>query len=87
MARQNIIYGACETRPTLTCIPEWEELRHTARDLKLYSNSHLPELIEEFEKNATANGCHVHYAKDAEEYRSIIEGILRDHGAHKLVKK
>lgn len=25
-------------------IPEWEELRHTARDLKLYSNSHLPEL-------------------------------------------
>ena len=67
-------------------IPEWEELRHTARDLKLYSNSHLPELIEEFEKNATANGCHVHYAKDAEEYCSIIEGILRNHGVHKLVK-
>lgn len=67
-------------------IPEWEDLRHAVRDMKLYSNSHLPELIEEFEKNATANGCHVHYAKDAEEYRSIIEGILRDHGAHKLVK-
>ena len=31
-------------------IPEWEELRHTARDLKLYSNSHLPELIEECER-------------------------------------
>ena len=67
-------------------IPEWEELRHAVRDIKLYSNSHLPELIEEFEKNATANGCHVHYAKDAEEYCYIIEGILRDHGAHKLVK-
>ena len=67
-------------------IPEWEDLRHAVRDLKLYSNSHLPELIEEFEKKATANGCHVHYAKDAEEYRSIIEGILRDHGARKLVK-
>ena len=67
-------------------IPEWEELRHAVRDMKLYSNSHLPELIEEFEKNATANGCHVHYAKDAEEYCSIIEGILRNHGVHKLVK-
>ena len=33
-------------------ITEWEDLRHTARDIKLYSNSHLPELIEQFEKNA-----------------------------------
>ena len=67
-------------------IPEWEDLRHTARDIKLYSNSHLPELIEQFEKNATANGCHVHFAKDDEEYRHIIEGILSDHGVKKLVK-
>lgn len=67
-------------------IPEWEQLRHTARDLKLYSTSHLADLIEEFERNARANGCHVHYAKDADEYCAIIEKILRDHDAKKLVK-
>lgn len=67
-------------------IPEWEDLRHAARDIKMYSTSHLPELIEQFEQKATANGCHVHFAKDAEEYCRIIESILKEHGAKKLVK-
>lgn len=67
-------------------IPEWEELRNAAQAIKMYSTSHLAELIEQFERNAKANGCHVHYAKDKEEYRNIIEKILRDHNAKKLVK-
>ena len=44
-------------------VPEWEELRNKACELKLYSNSHLEELLQEFEKNATANGAIVHWAK------------------------
>lgn len=67
-------------------IPEWEQLRQLARDIKLYSTSHLPQLIEQFEERATANGCHVHYAKDAEEYCQIIANLLQKHGAKKLVK-
>lgn len=67
-------------------IPEWEKLRQAAEDIKMYSTSHLPELIEQFEKNATANGCIVHYAATAEEYCSIIEGILKSHGVKKMVK-
>ena len=67
-------------------IPEWEKLRETARDIKMYSTSHMEELIEEFEKNATANGCIVHYAKDAEEYRQVIYDILSSHGVKKMVK-
>lgn len=67
-------------------IPEWEQLRHMAHDIKMYSTSHLPELIEEFEKNAKANGCYVHFAKDAYEYCKIIEEILKDHGVKKMVK-
>lgn len=67
-------------------IPEWEELRSTAQAIKQYSTSHLPELIEQFERNAKANGCHVHYAKDEEEYCQIIEKILREHQCKKLVK-
>ena len=67
-------------------IPEWEELREAAFRLKLYSNSHLPELLEQFETQAKANGAIVHWAKDAEEYRKIIGGLLCDHGARLFVK-
>ena len=31
-------------------VPEWEELRNKACELKLYSNSHLEELLLEFEE-------------------------------------
>lgn len=34
-------------------LPEWERLRELACEIKLYSNSHLDVLLEEFEKNAT----------------------------------
>lgn len=30
---------------------------------KLYSNSHLDELLVEFENNARANGAHVYWAR------------------------
>ena len=67
-------------------VPEWEELRDMASELKLYSNSHLDELLVEFEKNATANGAIVHWAKDAEEYRDIIFSILKSHDVKSFVK-
>lgn len=67
-------------------VPEWEDLREKACELKLYSNSHLEELLVEFEKNAIANGAIVHWAKDAEEYRSIVYDILGSHGVKHLVK-
>lgn len=67
-------------------IPEWEELRDMACATKLYSNSHLEELLLEFEKNALANGAQVHWAKDAEEYRSIIYDILNSHGVKHYIK-
>mgnify|MGYP000612220048 CR=1 FL=1 len=35
-------------------VPEWEELRNMACATKLYSNSHLDELLVEFENNARA---------------------------------
>lgn len=66
--------------------PEWEQLRETACELKLYSNSHLEELLTEFEMNALANGAIVHWAKDAEEYRRIVYEILSAHQVKRFVK-
>ena len=61
-------------------VPEWEELRNMACATKLYSNSHLDELLVEFENNARANGAHVYWAKDADEYCNIVYNILNQIG-------
>ena len=57
-------------------VPEWEHLRDMASAIKMYSNSHLDQLLLEFEKNALANGAYVYWAKDADEYCSIVYNIL-----------
>lgn len=67
-------------------VPEWEHLRDMASAIKMYSNSHLDELLEEFEKNAQANGAHVYWAKDADEYCSIVYDILHGHNVHHFTK-
>ena len=67
-------------------VPEWEHLRDMACAIKMYSNSHLDQLLVEFEKNAKANGAHVYWAKDAEEYCSIVARILEEHQVKHLIK-
>lgn len=67
-------------------VPEWEELRDMACASKLYSNSHLDELLVEFEANARSNGAHVYWAKDAGEYCNIIYNILNQHGVKHFIK-
>lgn len=67
-------------------VPEWEHLRNMASAIKLYSNSHLADLLEEFERNAMENGAIVHWAKDADEYNNTVYSILNGHGVHKFIK-
>ena len=67
-------------------LPEWETLRETASAIKMHTLSHLDTYIERFADNAQKNGVVVHWAKDADEFNSIILEILRSHQVHKLVK-
>ena len=67
-------------------VPEWEDLRNMASELKMYSNSHLEELLLQFEENATRNGAIVHWAKDAHEYCQIVADILNQHQVKHFVK-
>jgi L-lactate dehydrogenase complex protein LldF len=67
-------------------IPEWEELRALASAIKEHTLTHLDEYLDEFEQNASANGIHVHWARDADEHNNIVHGVLRDHGAKSLIK-
>ena len=63
-------------------IPEWEELRQLASDIKEHTLTHLGDYLEEFERNAIKNGAQVHWAKDAAEHRwlevaELAEGLSR----------
>jgi L-lactate dehydrogenase complex protein LldF len=67
-------------------IEEWEELRALASAVKEHALTHLDAYLEEFEANATRNGVHVHWARDAAEHNRVVHGILADHGARSLIK-
>ncbi len=67
-------------------VVEWEALRELAAGIKAHTLSRLADYLAEFERNAAANGAVVHWARDAEEHNRIVLGILRDHGATRLVK-
>ena len=67
-------------------VPEWEELRSLASQIKAHTISRLPDYLEEFERNAIAAGARVHWARDADEHNRIVHGILRGHGVTRLVK-
>jgi L-lactate dehydrogenase complex protein LldF len=67
-------------------IPEWEDLRELASQIKQHTLGHLDHYLEQFEENAKANGVHVHWATDGAAHNQIVHGILRDHGAKRLIK-
>ena len=53
-------------------VPEWEELRELASQIKEHTLTHLDHYLEEFEANATKLGTHVHWARDAEEHNAVV---------------
>jgi len=67
-------------------VAEWERLRDAASGLKAHALSDLAGYLEEFEKNAKANGIQVHWARDGEEHNRIVHEILAARGV-KLVAK
>jgi L-lactate dehydrogenase complex protein LldF len=67
-------------------VPEWEALREAASAIKAHALSRLADYLEEFEKNARANGIQVHWAADALEHNQIVLGILASRGVTRVVK-
>jgi L-lactate dehydrogenase complex protein LldF len=67
-------------------IPEWEQLRETASQIKNNVLSNLGNYLEQFEEQAKQNGITVHWAADAEEHNRIVHGILKQNGVKQMVK-
>ncbi len=61
-------------------------LRDQTRQMKEYVMRHLPDLLEQFESNITANGGQVHWARDADEANQIVLDIARRTNSQKVVK-
>jgi len=80
-------FGVRQKRDRMAqALPEWEDLREAASQIKKHTITHLAEYLELFEANATKNGVHVHWAKDADEYNQIVYEILQNHQVKKVVK-
>jgi L-lactate dehydrogenase complex protein LldF len=67
-------------------LPEWEQLREAASQIKQNVLSNLSEYLLQFENNARNNGVTVHWAADAEDHNRIVHSILKQHGVTQIVK-
>jgi L-lactate dehydrogenase complex protein LldF len=80
-------FGVRQKRDRMAqALPEWEDLREAASQIKKHTETHLADYLEKFEQNAIKNGVHVHWANDAEDYNRIVFDILSSHKVKKVVK-
>jgi L-lactate dehydrogenase complex protein LldF len=73
----------------LAAFPDEEELarlRSQGEAIRAHTLSNLPGLLQELERNCTANGIHVHWAETCEEAHRMVLDILRRHDARMLIK-
>ena len=66
--------------------PDWQELRHAGAAIKDDVLHHLDAYLEEFERNATARGAHVHWARDAEEATRTVTDLVKTTGQTDVIK-
>ena len=67
-------------------LPEFEQLRDTARDIKNHTLAHLDFYLEEYERKVLASGGKVHWCADAAEARTAVLEICQKAGARTVTK-
>ncbi|CBG40061.1 LutB/LldF family L-lactate oxidation iron-sulfur protein [Helicobacter mustelae] len=65
---------------------KWKDLREQGRQVKIKALTHLDELLERFEKNATRNGIQVHWASTGEDANKIIFDLIKKNNATSILK-
>jgi L-lactate dehydrogenase complex protein LldF len=61
-------------------LDDWEQLRAAGEAIKADVLARLPELLVELERNVTAHGGVVHWARDADEANRIVVDLVRAAG-------
>jgi len=86
-ALENMRQGFPQKRlEAISRLPEFEDLRDQAKAIKDHVLANLDWYLERFEKNVTAAGGHVHWARTPAEARDIVTGICRRLGARTVTK-
>ena len=67
-------------------VPNFEELREAAKEIRNRSLESLDLLLEQFEKAASGRGARVHWAETPEAAARIVCEIAKAHGVRKAVK-
>ncbi len=67
-------------------LPEWEELRRLAEQIKAHTLANLPLYLERFEHQASRRGAIVHWALDAASLNETVASIVERHRARRVVK-
>ncbi|MGY1744266.1 LutB/LldF family L-lactate oxidation iron-sulfur protein [Blastococcus sp. SYSU D00695] len=67
-------------------VPDWAQLRAAGAALKAATMARLDEHLVELERQVTARGGTVHWARDATEANAIVTGLVRATGADEVVK-
>ncbi|MFG0334154.1 MAG: LutB/LldF family L-lactate oxidation iron-sulfur protein [Maioricimonas sp. JB049] len=83
---QSLWFVRAKRDKAASTLPEWEQLRETASQIKLSTKSRLADLLEQFEENARRHGAIVHWARDAAEHNEIVLSILQQHNVRRVVK-
>ena len=75
----NVIQG--KRRRVVDEMPDWQELREAGKQVRQHTMRHLDFYLEQFERNCTAAGGVVHWARNGEEARQIVIGLVKASGA------
>ena len=78
--------SAKHNRTVTDGVPYFQEWREAAHRIKEYAVANLDKMLVEFEKNITARGATVLWAKDAAEANQHVLNIAREHNVKSVVK-
>jgi len=70
----------------VAALPEFEQLRDIAREIKDHTLAHLDFYLEEWESKVLASGGNVHWCHDADEARAAVLAICRAANARTVTK-
>ena len=73
-------------RAAMDALPVFEQLRHTAREVKEHTLSLLDEYLLQFERQVISNGGQVHWASTPKQATDIIVGLCHEANARKVTK-
>ncbi len=73
-------------RDAVEAIPEFDQIRDEARDIKDHVLSHLDLYLEMYEEKVLENGGYVHWARTSEEASNLISNLCKKSGARVVTK-